>query len=132
MANPEESELAKYIDDLIAVTSGGDVKWMKANPTTAVWDNARPPRPVRLVLQQVGVPPPPPQIGRTPPVASTSYHFQAIDLSAPNPPAIVISGAESNLLNEKLGQLFDAINTSISRKGLDFLRAVIDDAKRKF
>lgn len=43
-----------------------------------------------------------------------------------------MGGAESNVTNEKLQALFEAINAKISRKGIDFLGAVIADAKRKF
>jgi hypothetical protein len=39
---------------------------------------------------------------------------------------------ESNELNEKLHALFEAVNAKVSRRGIDFLGAVIADAKRKF
>jgi hypothetical protein len=65
----------------------------------------------------------------------SKYVFQAIDLSiagGAQGPVLVINATESDVLNGKLGELFEAINAKISRRGIDFLGAVIADAKRKF
>jgi hypothetical protein len=133
MANPEDAELVRYIRDLIEVTAQGEASWNKVNPTTFVWDIPNRPQPARLVLQQLGT------SGLSPRGAlaialegQSKYVFQAFNLTTPQNPVLVINGSDNDGLNGNLRDLFNAISGKESRKGIDFLGAVIADAKRKF
>ncbi|HEY2783021.1 MAG TPA: hypothetical protein VGI90_19740 [Steroidobacteraceae bacterium] len=131
----EETELVGYIGDLIEVTSRGGTNWNKFNPTTFVWDISIPSHPARLVLQQVAGAALVHNKGLQSAASdsSTKYVFQAIDLTIPQgAPVLIINGADSDLLNRKLRELFNTISGKESRKGLDFLGSIIADAKRRF
>jgi hypothetical protein len=61
-----------------------------------------------------------------------AFLFQLIDLATNvAAPVLVVQGTENPLLNDKLRMLFDATETAISRRAMDFFKSVIDGAKHK-
>jgi hypothetical protein len=117
-----------YLDDLVSATQTGTMKWSSANPSTYYWTTMSP-RPARLTIQRVpkGTPKVNPS-NRTMYVTQAHEHIlQAFDQT--NNLQFALDGTESELVNKKLGQIFDAIEASIARQGLDFFKSVIPQKK---
>src|SRR5262249_47119846 len=110
MANtPETAELITYLTSLLESTRAGKVNWGKTNPSTFLW-NTPSPKNANVGLQKV-----PKQGG------SISYNFSVVD---GNVQKLVVEG-EPPEVNRLLGELFEAVETSITRKGLDFLKSIL-------
>ncbi len=109
MANDSQTgELITYLTSLLESTQNGTINWGKASPNTFVW-NTSSPKAAKVGLQKVGR------------QGSVSYTFTVIE---GNTQRLLVEGEppEVNLL---LGKLYEAVETSITRKGLDFLKSLL-------
>ena len=118
MANkPETDELLAYLAQLIETTSTGSVNWAEANPTTYTWDSTVPGRGGKVAIQaisrrdQSGIP-------------RRAYVFTVVDPRT-NVQKLAIDGGTDVEVNQKLKDLFNAVQASITRKGLDFLKSIL-------
>jgi hypothetical protein len=124
--NPETDELLKYAADLAQATTEGKLAWQRANPTTFSWTKSQPGRPPegRITLQYVaGQERRPLSNGGITLVNVKKYIFTAIDNA--NVQRFTIDSSQNPELHIMLHGLFHAIETSLARKGLDFLKSIL-------
>lgn len=125
METPELKELFSYLDEITTKTRGGTIEWVQANPTTYMWNVARPPHPARVTIQRIDAR----EQFRNPNGTITlrivpRYVFQTIDLSSGGV-KLSLNGTENSEVNEKLKGLYEAIQSTIARSGIDFLKSII-------
>src|SRR6267378_2068619 len=125
MPDPESGEIKSYVEQLIAATLGGTMKWTQVNPTTYVWDT-RVPQPARLSLQRLERQELRPSLGQPIPSIQKvhSFVFQAFE-SQPGGTLIQrlgIASQENKELNQLLDKLFQTIDQLRTRQSLDFLK----------
>ena len=111
MEQKEKTEIHQCIQQLAETTRQGKVQWTKANPTTFMWS---PQQSVRVVLQLIEQ-----RIG---PRSVRYYLFQAVDNTGPK---LTLNGSQDSETNTKLDDLYQAIESYISRQGIDFLKSII-------
>lgn len=127
MSIAEEQELVHYIDRIIAKTQTGSMSWIRSNPTTYTWTKKlSSDREARLTIQKVmkrrgqagnkkyGIRP------------SDYYIFLATDIEA-SAQVLTINTEDLPDLRETLRNLYNTISLNITRKGLDFLRDIVED-----
>jgi hypothetical protein len=123
MSSTEVDELLEYLDRLVAATKRGDIEWRRVNPTTYSWETG-PQQFARVTLQRVGPGAQTTDAGRVVVVARTTYLLQAADARS-NVVRLSVNGAQDAASNVKLEELYNAIGAGFSRKGLDFLKAIL-------
>jgi len=111
MPSPEDDEINSYLDRIIEDTEKMQMKWDEANPTTFVW--SPPAKPGKIVLQRIA--------GETP-TSPPSFVLRVLRGQADE---LAIGGA-STIYNSKLAVLFRVIRESIKRRGLDFLKSLLE------
>jgi len=134
MPDPESGEIKSYVEQLIAATLGGTMKWTQVNPTTYVWDT-RVPQPARLSLQRLERQELRPSLGQPIPSIQKvhSFVFQAFE-SQPGGTLIQrlgIASQENKELNQLLDKLFQTIDQLRTRQSLDFLKNIIPPTKQQ-
>lgn len=129
MQQAELEQIVTYLDKLIASTQANQINWTKTNPTTYVWHIPQKGN-SRLIIQSVER-----GTGRIvtnrigmPAEEMLKYCvFQAMDQA--NVELLTIDGSTDQTLNGKLRLLFQAIESCLARKGIDFLKSIIPPGK---
>jgi hypothetical protein len=116
---PETDELLAYLAQLIESTSKGSLNWAEANPTTYTWQSNTPGRVGKLAIQAVQ---------RKNQYGSKDWYF-VFTVAEPTTGVqkLAVDGGTDAEVNKKLQELFKAIASSITRKGLDFLKRILPD-----
>lgn len=126
MENTEQQELLDYISKILDMTKAGKIEWARANPTTYIWTKTVGTVPSRIVLQKVQrqepFKPDPTHISVR---VIPGFIFQVLDLRS-NAQMITINSTEEAIYNASLSQLFDYISQNISRRGIDFLKNLLE------
>ena len=122
MASPETEELIEQVNRLITTTSGGEIIWTRANPTTFTWERGSPA--ARIILQTLTQ-------SRTVVVGARPVQrqfrfllFQVVDPLSKET-YINVQERDDTDVGRKLAELYQAISASESRRGLDFLKSVL-------
>ena len=116
------AEIRKYLEEVIAATNAGKMDWAQANPTTFFWTST-PPR-GRLVIQRVEKTVPRRLAdGRMIATKVVHYVFQALDQNGTA--QFSASGEDIDDLNPLLENLYGVAETSMSRKGREFLKSIL-------
>jgi len=118
MANETTSEVLKYLDEMVQATRAGKMIWRRENPTTFVWATANR---GKIVLQRT-VANVPTQMGR-PPQRVSRYVLLAMDLS--DVEQLQLQSTQGPDIDAKLRNLYVEIESSIARRGLDFLKSIL-------
>jgi hypothetical protein len=126
MPMPQEvGEIISYLQRIIEATRTGTMQWSKPNPSTFVWASQNPA--ARIILQSIDRP-----AGRqvTPQgIRNTivkSYLLQALEGPQNNERIrITIDAADNPQLAEPLRTLYDTIQNSVTRAGLQFLDSIL-------
>jgi hypothetical protein len=122
MAALEIQEFSKVIEQLQEATNAGSITWSKVNPSTFSWNSHDG---GRVTLQQVSrtVTEQRPGIGvRNREVRS--FRFEVTNSSGV--PQLSVNTADTKEADPILQNLFNVITSGITRKGVDFLKSLLE------
>jgi hypothetical protein len=120
--NVEENvlrEMASTIADLTRSTRDGGMSWIEANKTTFVWTN--PKNGSRLVLQKTAEPP---RLIKGVLSKMPAYQFQAVE-GQTKQAGLTVETDEVPQLFGPVNELYEAVQTSVAKKGLSFLKSIL-------
>jgi hypothetical protein len=121
-------ELRAWMEQVIAGTTAGIIKWKAANPTTYTWD-VPPPKMARVILQRVErIDNPQVSPGRVEQRKVSFYLLHVLDLGKPQlgqVPVLTLNGSEDSEGNAQLDRLFEIITAVITRETFDFLNSLL-------
>jgi hypothetical protein len=129
MPGLSDQELSNYLEELTQATRSDLIAWYRANPTTFVWNKREVPR-AELALQQImrkqlKV------VNNTRVVSNATYYILRVYGIDGDDRTLreEIDGSNSEILNEKMGLLFDFISHEKAQKDLEFLRGTLPQRK---
>ena len=127
MSTPEEQETLQYLGRMLEQTRSGKIIWARVNPTTFVWKHSVMKKVAQVTLQraqttELTVDPPTEQPG---PQGVPFYIFQVLDVSGGGNYVLNLSTNENPVYAASLEAIFIAAGEGLSRKGLDFLKDLI-------
>ena len=113
----ETNEFLAYLTQLIEGTNKGSLNWTEANPTTYTWHSNAPGRGGKVAIQAVQ--------RRNQYGAKDWYFVFTVAEPTTGVQKLALDGGTDAEVNKKLQELFQAIASSITRKGLDFLKSIL-------
>ena len=113
-----------YIDRLVEATQDGDMQWIRATPTTFVWETSTPVS-ARIILQKISRPHREGSTFRM----QTVYLLRAWD-DASRSQKVMIDGGYDEPVNSRLASLYDLIPVRLTYPGLDFLESIMPPKRR--
>jgi hypothetical protein len=124
----EREALVAYVDDLMKATTAGKIDWNQYNPTTFVWMRVTDPM-ASLALQRVESSWPKTRIdpdGKKVNMTEKTFNY-ILSVSSPGSMNVTISGQDDPRIKEKLGAIYEGLESGIVEKKLNFLRRTLPD-----
>ena len=127
MPTPEEQETLQYLGRMLEQTRSGKIAWARVNPNTFVWKHSVMKKTAQVTLQRAQTPElmPDPSTGQPAPKGVSFYVFQVVDVSGGGNNVLSLNTNENPVYAASLEAIFDAAGEGLSRKGLDFLKDLI-------
>ena len=127
MPTPEEQETLQYLGRMLEQTRSGKIVWARVSPTTFVWKHSVMKKIAQVTLQKAQtteiVPDPP--TGQPGPKGVPFYIFQVLDISGGGSNVLNLNTNENPVYAATLEAIFNLAGEGLSRKGLDFLKDLI-------
>lgn len=122
MATLEIETFKKVVDEIISETRDGKITWNRLNPSTYSFSRTS----GRVTLQEASknvralIGP-----GRVGTREIKTHLFQVTDTAGA--PQLVVNSAETSEAKEILEKLFEAVASGVTKKGVDFLKSIIEE-----